>query len=140
MRGEFLSSLVTKHVGAHRKRLVQALVYRDRRGRKWTVPARFESDGASVPRFLWSLYPPLGDAYEPAAWLHDFLYARGGLGLLTREEVDALMLEASVDGCGFRGRGAVVMHLGVRLGGWLAWRRYRLAAAGRGARAGVTSR
>lgn len=129
MRGEFLSPLVTKHVGAQRKVLVQALVYRARCGRVWRVPAGTPSDGASVPRVLWALYPAFGGAYEPAAWLHDFLYATGGAGELSREEVDALMLEASVDGCGFRGRGAVVMHLALRLWGWLAWRRYRRAAA-----------
>lgn len=130
MTGEFLSPLVTRHIGAHRKVLVQELVYRDRRGRLWRVPAGFESDGASVPRFLWSLYPPFGEAYEPATWLHDYLYAKAELidvdgRPINRGEADALLREASVDGCEFRGRGAAVMHAGVRVGGWRPWRRYR---------------
>lgn len=35
-----------------------------------TVPEGFESDGASVPRFLWAFFPPSGP-YTPAALLHD---------------------------------------------------------------------
>jgi hypothetical protein len=37
-----------------------------------TVPAGFESDGASVPRIFWSVFPPSGP-YTPAAILHDAL-------------------------------------------------------------------
>ena len=36
-----------------------------------TVPAGFTFDGASVPRWLWSLYPPV-DADLPATALHDW--------------------------------------------------------------------
>lgn len=134
MTGEFLTPLVTKHIGAQRKLLVQQLVYRDRRGRIWIVPAFFESDGASVPRILWPIYPPFGEAYEPATWLHDYLYAHAELldvdgRPIRRGEADALMYEASVDGCQFRDRGARMMHVGVRSGGWLPWRRYRKKAA-----------
>ena len=133
MKGAFLTPLVTKHVGAQRKLLVEELVYRDRRGRLWRVPAGTASNGASTPRLLWPLYPPFGEAYEPATWLHDFVYENAELidvdgKPIEREEADALLLEASVDGCGFRGRGAVTMHGGVRLGGWLPWRRARRRA------------
>jgi len=136
MRGRFLSPLRTEHVGAHRKRLISDLLYEDARGRVFTVRAGFECDGASVPRFLWSLYPPFGELYEPAAWLHDHLYAAadrvrvfdaaGALRSINRREADALMREASL-ACGFRGLGAAVMYVGVRLGGWLPWSRYRRA-------------
>tara|TARA_R110002020_G_scaffold472424_1_gene700430 strand:- start:22542 stop:22937 length:396 start_codon:yes stop_codon:yes gene_type:complete len=34
--------------------------------------AGFESDGASVPRFLWSIFPPFGE-YLEAAVIHDWL-------------------------------------------------------------------
>lgn len=37
------------------------------------VPDGFESDGASVPRQLWSIFPPLG-RYSIAALVHDYLY------------------------------------------------------------------
>lgn len=136
--GEFLTPLLTEHLGPYRKRLRASLVYRDARGRVFVVPAGFVCDGASVPRFLWWLYPPFGEAYEPAAWLHDWLYATADhlmlvdadsqLRPMTRADADALMREASV-ACGFRGRGAAVMHVGVRLGGWSPWNRYRRATA-----------
>ncbi len=37
------------------------------------VPVGFETDGASVPRAFWALFPPLGK-YSIAALVHDFLY------------------------------------------------------------------
>jgi hypothetical protein len=36
------------------------------------VPSGFESDGASVPRAFWRLFPPSGQ-YTAAAILHDWL-------------------------------------------------------------------
>jgi len=38
-----------------------------------TVPAGFVTDFASVPRVLWSLFPPIGE-YGKAAVVHDWLY------------------------------------------------------------------
>jgi hypothetical protein len=37
-----------------------------------TIPAGYESDGASVPRVFWSLFPPSGQ-YTAAAVVHDWL-------------------------------------------------------------------
>lgn len=44
-------------------------------GIKIRVPAGFETDFASVPRFFWRLLPPWG-RYGKAAVLHDFLYRK----------------------------------------------------------------
>jgi len=38
----------------------------------FTIPCGFEFDGASVPRILWSIFPPIG-RYTSAALLHDYL-------------------------------------------------------------------
>lgn len=38
----------------------------------YTVPAGFETDFASVPRWMWSFLPPTG-RYTKAAILHDYL-------------------------------------------------------------------
>jgi len=43
------------------------------------IPFGFESDGASVPKFLWSLYPPFG-AYLEAAVIHDWFCVLGDAG------------------------------------------------------------
>ncbi len=129
----FLTPLVTEHVHAGRKRLTADLVYQAKNGRVFTVPAGFYSDGASVPRVLWSLYPPFGGQYEPAAWLHDYLYAYAerefgtDAGHVSRAEADGLMYEA-MTALGFRWSGRQTIYYGVRSGGWLPWRRYRADA------------
>lgn len=40
------------------------------------VPAGFDSDGASVPRPLWSILPPWGSKASKAALVHDYLLVR----------------------------------------------------------------
>lgn len=40
------------------------------------VPSGFVTDGATVPRWFWPLYPPV-DRYMPAAILHDWLLIEG---------------------------------------------------------------
>ena len=40
-----------------------------------TVPKGFESDGASVPKVLWSFIAPFGNHLK-AAIVHDFLYSK----------------------------------------------------------------
>lgn len=57
------------------------------------VPAGFETDFASVPRFLWRLFPPWGE-YRKAAVLHDYLY-RTESGF-TKWLGDSLFYEAMV--------------------------------------------
>jgi hypothetical protein len=55
-----------------------------------SVPAGFETDFASVPRPLWVVEPPLGDAGK-AAVLHDWLYETGER---SRAEADRIFSEA----------------------------------------------
>lgn len=40
----------------------------------YTVPKGFTFDGASTPRIIWLLFPPMGQ-YAKAACLHDYLVA-----------------------------------------------------------------
>ena len=52
--------------------LLRELRYRDPRRTVWRVPRGFMSDGASIPRFLWSLAGgPLDGPYRDAALVHD---------------------------------------------------------------------
>lgn len=55
-----------------------------------TVPKGFETDFASVPRILWSIFPPDG-TYTQAAVLHDYLYYSG---IFNRKKCDGIFLEA----------------------------------------------
>lgn len=50
---------------------------------KIALPAGTLTDGASVPRFLWSLIPPTGRHFA-AAILHDDLYRRNCFGLVQK--------------------------------------------------------
>lgn len=147
MTVEFVTPLVTRQVGAQKKKLeFDLVVVID--GERLTIPAGFESDGASVPRFLWSLYPPFGELYEPATWLHDYCYQHAeafdgtsGFAAFARGCVEAGMTRGLADrllyygaiALGFRESGAKTLWLGVRAGGWLPWRRARRKARRRAA-------
>jgi hypothetical protein len=53
-------------------RLLAALTYLQADGTRWPVPAGVELDGASIPRFLWSLIGgPFEGRYRDASIIHD---------------------------------------------------------------------
>ncbi|MEB0968034.1 DUF1353 domain-containing protein [Citrobacter braakii] len=54
------------------------------------VPAGYVTDLASVPRLLWSVFPPHG-RYAKAAIIHDWLYDNA---LRTKAEADLIFLDA----------------------------------------------
>lgn len=72
------------------------------------VPPGFVTDLASVPRVVWSFYPPDGP-WAKAATIHDFLYATKGTGEwhthrgitralpYSRKEADDILKEAMAD-------------------------------------------
>lgn len=78
------------------------------------VPAGFETDFASVPRFFWRVFPPVGE-WNRAAALHDYLYERTRVSKLL---ADTFFYEAlRSDGVGRVTR--LVMYAAVRVfGGW----------------------
>lgn len=55
------------------------------------IPFGFESDGASVPRFLWNIYPPFGK-YLEAAVIHDWFCVLGHAGTSPISSQDAARL------------------------------------------------
>lgn len=96
-----------------------------------TVPAGFVTDLASIPRPVWSFYPPDGP-WVKGAVVHDFLYYTQGDGRwsnqigisrdrpYSRAEADHVLYEAMVD----RGIGAwarFVIWAAVRMGGAVGW-------------------
>jgi Protein of unknown function (DUF1353) len=105
-----------------------------------TVPKGFVTDLASIPRPLWSVYPPDGP-WVKAAVIHDFLYFTQGDGIwfkhggvarakpYERREADDIFREAMVD----RGIGGVdrsAIWAAVRVAGGKAWRRPRRGGPG----------
>ena len=100
-------------------------------GERIVVPAGFVTDLASVPRAVWSFYPPDGP-WAKAAIIHDFLYFTKGTGVwhkhqgisrekpYSRREADDILREAMAD----RKVGAweqTVIWSSVRLGGAKGW-------------------
>ena len=90
------------------------------------VKQGFETDFASIPRILRIIIPKLG-RWNKAAVVHDWLYsADGRLWWVDREIADLIFLDAMAD-LGVAKWKRYVMYWGVRLGGWLAWRkRYQI--------------
>lgn len=60
----------------------------------YSVPAGFETDLASVPRILWSIYSPSKAETIPGAVIHDFLYS--GVLDVTRKEADSILFDALI--------------------------------------------
>lgn len=85
------------------------------------VPIGFRTDFASVPKFLWSIFPPTG-FYQRAALLHDYAYCRHKYLNLSRWACDAIFLrQMKRDGVGVRTR--YTLWAAVRLFGWRFFKR-----------------
>jgi hypothetical protein len=133
-KGTFLSKGALAHVKGKLHIVTEEIRYRSSTGVLYVVPVGFQTDGGSVPRFLWWLYPPFGDDAEIAYVLHDYVYKHAeelygsdpGL-TLSRREGDGLLLDA-LEALDYRPTGRPVIHNGVRAGGWNAWRKHRKAA------------
>jgi hypothetical protein len=90
-----------------------------------TVPAGFVTDYASVPRWLPLTWMLVGDTAHEAAVVHDYVYRTG---IVSRAVADHLLHDAALEAGEPRWR-AVLLYGGVRVGGWVAWRRYRRAGS-----------
>ena len=90
--------------------------YSDRLGRLVTIPAGFQTDGASVPRLFWNLIPPFGK-YGQAATVHDYLYR---WQRTTRRQADDAFLEGMWV-CNTSRLTLFVIWFAVRMFGQHAW-------------------
>lgn len=83
------------------------------------------SDGASIPRVLWPLIgPPLRDwAVAGPAAIHDLLYYLAGQTRFSRADAD-LIFARGLMANGLPTWKVLAYYAGVRLGGWIGWRRY----------------
>lgn len=96
--------------------LLEPLEYMD-----LTIPAGFESDGASVPRFFWRLVFPPGDSKAlHAAFVHDYIYRTHPAGW-TRADADKAFRELLVAG-GIPAWWANLAYCGVRWFGGKSWK------------------
>jgi hypothetical protein len=93
------------------------------------VPINFKTDFASVPRPLWSLFPPT-DQYTPAAVVHDslyqdpYLYLSGTRYRIDKATADKIFLEAmTVLNVPAWKRNTI--YFAVKFGGSKAWNDHR---------------
>ena len=93
-------------------------------GRTFTVPAGFQSDGVSTPRFLWSLISP---AIHPRTMRggidHDWLYREQPEGW-TRKDADKLFYDVIRED-GLSPTRAKIAYTGLRMFGAKAWNENR---------------
>lgn len=90
-------------------------------GRTVTVPSGFESDGCSVPEFLWdSVSPQIDPRTLRAAIVHDYLY-RNALPGWTRKDADELFYDFMVED-GMPKFKAGIAYYGVRWFGSTNWK------------------
>lgn len=95
------------------------------------IPKGFPSDLASVPWFLGWLLPKFSEVRARAAYPHDFFY-RLQLPDVDRMAADRMFFRDLILRNAYVWR-AVLMYLGLRWFGWIAWRKNRkLASAMRG--------
>lgn len=113
----FLNKLHTVESDEHAWTLTEPLVYRGSH-ETFTVPSRFKTDLATVPRILWAIVPPWGK-YSRAAVLHDWFYVRDIE--ISRRDADGIFRRAMKEsGVGWLRRHT--MWAAVRVFGWMYWR------------------
>ena len=90
--------------------------------KKHRIPAGFVSDGASIPRIFWRLLdPPITARTFTAQLKHDFAYQTA---YCTKKEADTLFLKDMLN-AGYPRWKAYCDYVGVRVFGWIPWRRWR---------------
>jgi len=121
----FYGNLIISHtIGEKESKLVEELIYIDKKGRTHRAPANMPTDGLSIPRFFWRVVdPPMSSKYLAAAIIHDhYCYKAAHLAdsdikaaRKLRKDADKLFYEMlRYLGCGFVK--AKAMYRAVRLG------------------------
>ena len=103
--------------------LLKNLSYYDNRSKQlFVVSSGFICNGASIPRFLWSILGhPFQSDVRRAAILHDFLYRNT---IVKRKVADQMFYDAMIeDGC--EEAKAQTIHAGVRFGAASVYRKYK---------------
>lgn len=70
-------------------------VYQDYYYQGICVPKGFVTNGADIPRILWSFFPPNSPEYLSAVVIHDYMCAK--IGVFTYKEADAMFYRAMMD-------------------------------------------
>ena len=83
---------ILKPLGKYQFRLVEDYRYKD-----ILIPKGYITDGASVPRVFWSIYPPNKAEYLSAAIVHDYLTDLAIEGKMDFLEADRIFRDMLVE-------------------------------------------
>lgn len=89
-----------------------------------TIPAKFYSDGASVPKVFWSLLDPWSN-YFSSSLVHDWLYSKDSSEIFPvadRKKADLIFKEAMFN-AGVNWITRETVYRAVRLGGWKSYKK-----------------
>ena len=100
-------------------------------GNEYIIPAGFQFDGASIPKFLRTFFSPVG-VLLVGGLVHDYMYkysalkrtGKGGLLLVDQKKADQIFRDINIEVNGFYFM-IYLSYWSLRLGGWVAWNGHR---------------
>ena len=100
-------------------------------GNEYIIPAGFQFDGASIPKFLRTFFSPVG-VLLIGGLVHDYMYkyaalkrtGKGGLLLVDQKKADQIFRDINIEVNGFYFMN-YLSYWSLRLGGWVAWNGHR---------------
>ena len=100
-------------------------------GEWYVIPAGFQFDGASIPKFLHTWLSPTG-VLLMGGLVHDYAYkyatlkkrGEGTYGPLTQKDSDVIFRDINIEQNGFHFLNYLA-YWALRIGGWVAWNGHR---------------
>src|SRR5262245_52447388 len=113
-QGQFIGEIVARWMpDGQRMQLTEQFAYMDARSERWTVPEGTIVDGASIPRYLWTVVgAPFAGKYRRSSVIHDYFCQK-----MSRpwRDVHKVFYEASV------AEGNSLYHAKLMYGAVYAW-------------------
>ena len=101
-------------------------------GNEYVIPAGFQFDGASIPKFMRTFFSPVG-VLLIGGLVHDYMYkysalksvqANGALLLVNQKKADQIFRDINIEVNGFYFMNYLA-YWSLRIGGFVAWRGHR---------------
>ena len=99
---------------------------------EYVIPAGFQFDGASIPKFLRTFFSPVG-VLLIGGLVHDYMYKytackpadkKGSLLIVDQKKADQIFRDINIEVNGFYFMNYLA-YWSLRLGGWVAWNGHR---------------
>lgn len=121
--GSFSGYPLTRWNGDRLMVLKEPFYFIDDDNKKWLVPTNAEINGATIPKFLWSVVgPPYVGPYRRASVVHDYFVGEGNnpdVTYVERRAADKMFYQACrTGGCSILQ--ASKLYVGVSIGSWIS--------------------